>query len=305
MFLNVLNSSMNWKYYYNYLKQIQKTHSTQQYCLEFLKITEFNGELLTVEDINNYLSQMISLDNPNFNLFPFSNNLQESFNLGDYHLIAQIILQLPFIDLSWMSLSNPQKYDIENFYLNMLNNSPDSLFQLNNISIPRLLINNTENHLLTFLFILFLPTGKDFYHLTNKNNSHICSTPHIAENNFKILLEISKDLDLENFQDLCKKPRNISIELIENFMDNSVIVEFKGEQWLKVIPLRQLELLAKENCIPFNISELISINYFSLFSELLYFLDMYSHTLLENILNDDLSDSSSGTQTSTRKVTKF
>lgn len=291
---------MNWQYYYNYLKNIQLTHTTQQYCLDFLNLTQYKKELLSIDEINDFLNNVDLLEN--FNLFPASTNSQKIFEDGDYHLIAQLIFHLPNINLSWMSLGNPAKYDFENFYEMILGNSNQSFFYLNNISIGNILKNKEDRYILTFLFLLFLPSCKKQSHLWDYNETHICTTPFISEDNYLMLLQISEDLEPQIFKKICSEDKNLSIRLLENFMDSQTyFLDLNRSELLKVLPIYQLQLLAQYNCIPFNISSIVSNRHMVIFSKMLKFMDKLSYELLENVLNND----SSSINDNPTQITKF
>lgn len=276
---------MNWIYYYNTLRQFQKTHTTQQYCLDFLQLTNYSGEIFSSEEISNLLSSMKSIDNPNFTLFPFSENSKSLFDLGNYHLIAQLLFHLPHLDLSWMNICNPASYDLESFYSNTLGNSSQSFFYLNNISIVELLKSNDDNKILTFLFILCLPCCDQDTHLWDNHGEHLCGTPFINDNNYKMLIEISLDTHKDIFHHLCLSEYNISIKIIEKFIDSQTdLLDFSNINWKDYLPIHQFYQLAKHNCFPNNLRQLLLAKHIVLFPNLLNFLDKFNYELLENIM---------------------
>lgn len=280
---------MDWKFYYNNLRKSQKTHTTQQYCLEFLQLTQYDGNLLSYEEINQLLSEMPPVENTNFSLFPFSNNCKKIIDDGNYYLLAQIFFHLPHIDLTWMNYNNPIDYDCENFYSKLLGNSKESFFYLNNISTTNILKNKGDKYILTFLFLLCLPCCEKDTHLWDLNHNHVCSIPFINEVNYEMILEISYDTNPTVFESLCKRENNLSIKLLENFMDiQTDLLDFKHIDWDIHIPIYQLYQLAEYDCYAYNISKLVSNRYTILYPNLLSCVERLNIDIFKDILQDQI-----------------
>lgn len=291
---------MQLKNYYLKLRENQKKYSCKEYALEFLKMM---GESLkySSQDIENILLNPIS-KNGEMNLFPIGENLRKKFYEGDYHFFAALVYHIENIDCSIFtgeSLDN-----IENYHQYFFQSKEKSLYILYNIDVAELLLSSAskKNHWLTYLFLLCLPDSEDFL-LYNFKGIPLLSIYEVSDEMFIFLLEISEEINPNNFKQLLQSEMNYSVMLIENYLTNYITLMDSPtlENYKNFYPYNKIYAFAEKKCYPDNASNLMSNVLTYMYSEFIQWSEYYSNVIEDKIMRSNVVFNDE----ETKKITKF
>lgn len=269
--------------YYQKLKYNQKRFNYKDYALAFLQLMGDNLKYSSKE-IEEYLLNP-SLSDGSFSLFPIAENLKKMFLTADYNAVAGLVYHLNDIDCSLFTGNKVN--NIENKYEYFFKSKETSIYYLFNLNIAELLLSSasSKNHILIYLFLLFLPNGEDFLMFNNQGKS-LLSLYDISDDNFEMLIDIYMDLNQIKFDKLINDKNNLAIQIIENYLieiisniDNPKMSDYKN-----YYPYKKINKLAKMDCFPDDAFSVLSISLTTMYPEFITWSEEYSSELEKEIM---------------------
>lgn len=202
---------------------LQNNKNIYQYCEQSLYLFDKSKSLLDLSAFENYLSSKQDL-------FPIVSTMYQNIHIGNWYLIINFIYH--FNDLK-------NKQDLENkneLIVDLLNlKNQNLIWEEVNFSVEKLLSTNSEDRLITFLFIYFLPIYKDNrFDLDYKDNEPYLTKLAITNENFDVLLY------LWTFNQENNKNNSLLLMFIKNFIysnninKENLLTKHKMEKFFKL-----------------------------------------------------------------------